>query len=95
MPMEIIGGKGSGKTHLLRHLALAVDPPETGKEPLSIIEEQGYLGVYVRCDSLNPARFSGKSLDDETWLAIFQYFIDLWLGKRCWTRSPQSLNLGP
>lgn len=79
MSMEIIGGKGSGKTHLLRHFALTVHKAQQGEDPLSVFERQGYLGVYVRCDSLNPARFSGKSQDGETWLAVFQYFIDLWL----------------
>jgi hypothetical protein len=86
MPMQVLGGKGSGKTHLLRRLALAskirwIESVDTSPRPLP------FLAVYVRCDGLNAHRFSGKAQNAEAWGAIFQYFLDLWLTPRVATRD--------
>jgi hypothetical protein len=73
MPMQVLGGKGSGKTHLLRRLALA--SKTRWLESLGEPDKQlPFLAVYVRCDGLNAYRFSGKSHDAEAWRAIFQFF---------------------
>lgn len=86
MPMQVIGGKGSGKTHLLRHFSYAAQTMARQDGGLASIATQGYLGVYVRCDGLNAARFAGKSQQDDTWLAVFQYFLDLWLAQALLTQ---------
>ena len=86
MPMQVIGGKGSGKTHLLRHFSFAAQTMARQDSGLASIAKQGYLGVYVRCDGLNAARFAGKSQPDDTWLAVFQYFLDLWLAQALLTQ---------
>jgi hypothetical protein len=97
MPMFVIGGKGSGKTHLLRHFSYAVRSIQIPDSPIKQIEADKYFGVYVRCDGLNATRFVGKSQSEDTWLAIFEYFLELWLAQVLLTqisevfqKSPQS-----
>lgn len=75
MPMYILGGKGSGKTHLMKHYSHIQQIMREGKN----IFKKGYLGIYMRCGGLNSERFSGKGISDETWNALFCYHIDLWL----------------
>jgi hypothetical protein len=85
MPMFIRGGKGSGKTHLLRHFSLtseSISQNEKGEPP----RLGSSLGVYVRCGGLNSTRFSRKSEPEEKWLALFQYSLDLWLAQSLLSR---------
>src|SRR3990170_164707 len=62
MPMIIFGGKGSGKTHLMRYLSypLQLRRHGTGLEARSGIKAEGYIGIYFRCGGLNAQRFAGK-----------------------------------
>jgi hypothetical protein len=86
MPMLIRGGKGSGKTHLLRHFSLSAYRFRDERQQSGSKEQRNYVGVYVRCDGLNATRFWGKSQADDTWLAVFQYFLDLWLAQALLSR---------
>ena len=57
MPMFIVGGKGSGKTHLMRHFAFELQ--KIASQSLrEFVSSEGYLGVYVRGSGLNASRFS-------------------------------------
>ncbi len=84
MATIILGGKGSGKTHLLRYLAFPVQAMRrTDNENLqSLCNHDGYLGIYTRAGSLNSGRFLGRGLTPEGWRRTFAYYIDLWLGQR-------------
>lgn len=80
MPRFIMGGKGSGKTHLLRYLSYNLQRlrhPALG----SPSKEEGYLGIYVRCGGLNSGRFAGKGVPEEAWDAAFAFFWDVWLAQ--------------
>lgn len=81
MPAVLLGGKGSGRTHQMRHMTLAVQLLRHGDKPLSGISDDGYVGVYVRCGGLNAGRFSGKGQSDEAWDAVFSYYFDLWIAQ--------------
>lgn len=79
MSMIIIGGKGSGKTHLMRFMSTAArlaggDSPER-------LRENGYVGIYLRCGGINSERFSGKGQTDEAWDAVFRFYLDLTLAQ--------------
>lgn len=78
MPMLILGGKGSGKTHLMRYFSYPLQKLRH-KDPLAGVLEEGYIGVYLRCGGLNAARFTGKGQTAEKWSAVFNYYMDLWL----------------
>jgi len=81
MPMLILGGKGSGKTHLMRHISYALQKIRHAENLLEGIKSDGYLGIYLRCGGLNAARFSGKGQPEDAWIEVFAYYFELWIGQ--------------
>lgn len=84
MPIFLVGGKGGGRTHLMRHFAFAqqrMRAESDGRKVLEQLKLEGYLGIYVRFTGLNANRFSGKGTSDEAWSSIFSYYVDLWLAQ--------------
>ena len=83
MPMFIFGGKGSGKTHLMRYLSYPLQRSRfsSGEAAITGIAEEGYLGIYFRCGGLNAQRFSGKGQPEDVWRDMFAYYMELWLGQ--------------
>lgn len=76
------GGKGSGKTHLLRHHSFPLQKIRWTRSNLSIfdgIKNDGYIGIYLRCSGLNASRFQGKSQSEEVWSTLFEYAHELLL----------------
>lgn len=78
MPMLLLGGKGSGKTHLMRYCSSTV---QSLRHPdlKTALKAEGYLGIYARADGLNANRFTGKGQSDDVWADIFAYSFELWL----------------
>lgn len=83
MPMLISGGKGSGKTHLMRHYSFALQKIRAQDNLAAMITEERYLGVYFLCGGLNAGRFSGKGWAPEVWRDLFAYYLELWLAQHC------------
>ncbi len=81
MPMLILGGKGSGKTHLMRYFSYPLQRIRHGQDVIRGIQKDGYLGVYLRCGGLNAARFRDKGQTEEIWAEVFAYYIELWLSQ--------------
>ena len=81
MPMLILGGKGSGKTHLMRHFSYPLQRIQHADNVIEGIRSDGYLGIYFRCGGLNSHRFSGKGQPDETWVEVFAYYMELLFGQ--------------
>ncbi len=79
MPMLLLGGKGSGKTHLMRYYSAAVRKLVHGGSLRDAIAEDRFLGIYVRADGLNVLRFSGKGQPTEAWSSVFVYNFEIWL----------------
>jgi hypothetical protein len=75
----LLGGKGSGKTHLMRYCSTAVQSLRSKGDLALAAKREGYLGVYVQADGLNVNRFSGKGQSDELWSAVFAFSFELWL----------------
>lgn len=83
MPMLISGGKGSGKTHLMRHYSFALQKIRAQSDLTALIKAERYVGVYFLCGGLNAGRFSGKGLSPEVWRDLFAYYLELWLAQHC------------
>jgi len=83
MPMFIFGGKGSGKTHLMRYLSypLQLRRFDPGDSLRAGIAREGYLGIYFRCGGLNAQRFVGKGQPQDVWQDIFAYYMELWFAQ--------------
>jgi len=85
MPMFVLGGKGSGKTHLLRYCSWPIQKIrylQNGLGLLAGVARDGYIGVYVRCSGLNSGRFARKRQDDDVWREVFSYYVELWLAQQ-------------
>lgn len=79
MPMLLLGGKGSGKTHLMRYCSAPVQELRYEGDLRAAITKEGYIGIYVRAEGLNVGRFSEKGQDPEVWLSVFSFYFELWL----------------
>jgi hypothetical protein len=50
MPTLILGGKGSGKTHLMRYCSYEIQKLRHSGTLQESIKKEGYLGIYTRCE---------------------------------------------
>ncbi len=84
MPTFILGAKGSGKTHLMRHQAFELQKlryESSGRSLRDGISDDGYIGLYLRCSGLQSSRFTGKRQSEELWSELFSYYFELWLAQ--------------
>lgn len=79
----ILGGKGTGKTHLLRYHSYQVArlryPKESGVET---VVRQKYLGIFIRAANVDPGRFEPDPIDTVKWQRLFGVYLELWLAER-------------
>jgi hypothetical protein len=79
----ILGGKGSGKTHLLRYHSYPVarlrSPAKSG---LQILCEQKYLAVFLRALGIDSARFNSPNKDTLKWQKVFGTYLELRLTEK-------------
>ncbi|WP_461791213.1 ORC-CDC6 family AAA ATPase [Pedobacter sp.] len=81
MPIMILGGKGSGKTHIMRYFSFNLQKIRYGNDLLKFIEKDKYIGVFLRCGGLNSSKFIGESQSSDAWKNIFSYYFELWLSQ--------------
>jgi len=81
MPMFILGGKGSGKTHIMRYFSFNLQKIRYGDQLVEKIAEDKYVGIYLRCGGLNSSRFNGGTERPEGWKNIFGYYLELWFSQ--------------
>jgi hypothetical protein len=77
MPMLILGGKGSGKTHLMRYFSYEAQCIRHAASPLVGIKKDGYLGIYLKCESLDASRFGSNSRFSSELSQLFGYHLEL------------------
>lgn len=75
----ILGGKGTGKTHLLRHHSYqTLKLREKSLSGLNLIKSKKYLGVFLRANSLDANRFNSKNTEENSkWQILFGIFLEL------------------
>jgi hypothetical protein len=80
--MFILGGKGSGKSHIMRYYSFQVQSirfRQNGQTPMQGVTQDRFVGIYARCGGLDADRFNGKSQSPERWCALFAYYFELWV----------------
>lgn len=75
----IIGGKGSGKTHLMRYFSSSAQLLRNKKNELNGIKSDGYYGIYFQSSSLHGSRFDNLNIPQDQIDRLFSYSFDLWL----------------
>lgn len=81
MPIIIRGSKGSGKTHIMRYFSYELQKIRHKEDLKSGLEQDKFIGVYIRCSGFNAEMFSGKGYDEDTWATIHSYYWELWIGE--------------
>ena len=81
MARIVRGGKGTGRTHVMRYFSAHVQAIRGGDDPVTQVKKDGVLGIYVLCSGLDSSRFSGSALADDAWQALFCQYADLWLAQ--------------
>lgn len=85
IPVVLQGGRGTGKTMLLRYLSYELQLKDYERVNGSLdgfIKNVKYLGVYYRFDGPKLSSFSNKNVSDVVWNTIFMYFVELIIGQK-------------
>ena len=77
----ITGGKGAGRTHLMRHYSSPVQAIRGGSNAIEQVRRDGVLGIYAPCSALNSSRFRNRGQTPEHWQRIFGHYVDVWLAQ--------------
>jgi hypothetical protein len=77
-PCVLIGGRGTGKTTVLRGLSYEGQFALTGNDP-EAIATWTYLGLYHRVNTNRVSAFSGADLTVAEWVPIFGHYLNLLL----------------
>lgn len=82
MATIVLGGKGSGKTHLFRYFSFPVQGRryKEGEHLASLLKDR-YVGIYTLAGGLNGSRFNGKGIAEQQWVDVFCYYLELWFGQ--------------
>ena len=60
MPVFLLGGKGSGRTHLMRYCSYVVQRIRAAATPIAtFMATEGYVGIFIRFEGLIACRFEG------------------------------------
>ena len=81
MARIITGGKGAGRTHLMRHYSASAQVIRGVENPIEQIRQDGVLGIYTACSALNSHRFRGRGQTTERWQSISEHYVDIWLAQ--------------
>lgn len=90
--LVIVGGRGCGKTTLLRYFSHATQfSPRRSKVPEDALS---HIGLYWRADTNFLNSFIGGGQSSETWRAAFEHMLACEFGKEM-VRSLRNLNCNP
>ena len=75
----MIGGKGCGKTHILRYFSFSLQKIRNENRVQDILTVDKYIGLYSIFGGLNSTRFSGKGINESEWQSVFEYYFELYI----------------
>lgn len=78
-PKYIIGGKGCGKTHLLRYYSFPLQLLRHSNSAAQVLRNDKYIGLNIDLGAMNSARMFGCGLEEDRWDAIFGYYLELFI----------------
>lgn len=79
-PGILQGGRGTGKTTVLRGLSYQGQYALL-KRDINEFDKNNFIGIYFRANTNHVRAFQGRGLSDDAWSRIFNHYINLIL---CW-----------
>lgn len=79
-PGVLQGGRGTGKTTVLRGLSY-LGQYEIHNSDINQFDENSFIGIYYRANTNHVRAFCGKGVSDEKWIAVFEHYFNLII---CW-----------
>ena len=79
-PMIILGGKGSGKTHILRYYSYLTQKIRASKSnisPLEQIKTEGFMSVYLELENFAFNRFSASIIQQNILNEWYYYYLNI------------------
>lgn len=79
-PMFLLGGKGTGKTHILRFYSYRAQKSRAikkNKSPIEQIRNENFISVYVELGNFGFERFKGAQISQTIWNEWYFYYINL------------------
>ncbi|MBO1902452.1 hypothetical protein J4H92_10880 [Leucobacter weissii] len=73
----LVGGKGGGRTHLMRFYSYPLQKDRASGSLLKALKGDGYLGIYVPASGLDGSRFEGAHISDDAWRAVFAQSLEI------------------
>lgn len=74
----LVGGRGTGKTMLLKSMAFEYMVNNKSNEiARQLWERTSYLGCYIRADTNIVSSFRGRGIDEEEWGLLFAHYFNL------------------
>ena len=73
-PCVLIGGRGTGKTTVLRGLSYE---GQHALNPQSSVADWRYYGMYYRVNTNRVTAFQGADLSEPQWISIFGHYINI------------------
>lgn len=71
----LVGGRGTGKTMILK--SMAIDYKSCGGKFDESWRNEGFVGAYVRIDTNVVAGFEKRGIEDEMWRVLFGHYFNL------------------
>ncbi|MCR5574210.1 MAG: hypothetical protein K6F78_05250 [Bacteroidaceae bacterium] len=82
-PCILQGGRGTGKTTVLRGLSYQGQYAILNQE-LQRFDQNSFIGIYYRVNTNHAHSFKGRGIDDEVWANMYAHYFNLLI---CWEIS--------
>lgn len=79
LPKFVIGGKGCGKTHILRYFSYPLQKIRYDDNIIELLKKDKYIGMYSVLPGMDSSRFEGKGISNEEWASVFEYYFELYI----------------
>ena len=78
----LVGGRGTGKTMLLKSLALKFklynkSQDEVAESVEHLINNDDFIGIYIRCDNNIVTSFRSRGIKENDWGQIYSHYFNL------------------
>ena len=85
IPVIVMGGRGTGKTMLLKYLSNDVQIKKYASENgqcTEFLADSSYIGVYYRFDGPTLSSFKDRRIDQVAWDTIFTHYFEIVIGQK-------------